>query len=168
MFDPKHILVPIAIDPDEDVTEALHAVGIACDVANKFNASVTLLYLAPLLQLGDGSVIDVTGQVYEVLEQTLKTRVDRGRKKLKELEKFATDRGVAVNGQIFDSFDGTAEVIIDFADRIQADLLIISSHGPYGLAQRIFKTLSEEIATMAKIPVLVVHPQIARQKERLT
>lgn len=166
MFDPKHILVPIAIDPDEDLSQALYSVNVACDIANKFKSSITLLYLAPLLQSGDGSAIDVTGQVYQILEQTLQARVDRGRKKLIELEKFAKDRGVSANGQILDSFDGTAKVIVDFAERIGADLLIISSHGSHGLAQRIFGTLSEEIATLAKIPVLVIHAQSVDEKER--
>jgi nucleotide-binding universal stress UspA family protein len=158
MFDPKHILVPIAIDPDEEPRAAQHAVGIACDIASKFKASITILYLAPLLHSGDGSAIDVTGQVYQVLEQTLQTRVDLGRKKLIELENLAKDRGISANGRILDSFDGTAKVILDFAEDIKADLLIISSEGHHSLAQRIFGTLSEEISTLARIPVLVIHP----------
>lgn len=164
MFDPQHILVPVTIDPDAELTAAEHAVGVACDIAHKFKASITILYLAPLLRSGDGSAIDVTGQVYQVLEQTLKTRVDRGRKKLEELEKLAQDRGVKANGRILDSFDGTAEVILDFAGDISADLLIISSFEPHGLAQRIFGTLSEEITTKANIPVLVIHPQLSKHE----
>jgi nucleotide-binding universal stress UspA family protein len=158
MFDPKHILVPVALDPDEKLLEASRAVEAACDLAQKFDASVTILCLAPLLHSGDGSAIDVTGQVYQVLAETLKARADQGRKKLKELENLVKDRGIKTNGRMLDSFDGTAEVIIDFAEDIKADLLIISSEGPHGLAQRIFGTLWEEIALKAKIPVLVIHP----------
>src|SRR5437879_5623420 len=106
MFDPKHILVPVAIDPDDDLLTAQHAVEIACDIASKFESSITILYLAPLLRSGDGSAIDVTGQVYQVLEQTLQNRVDLGRKKLEELEKLAKDRGIKANGRMLDSFDG--------------------------------------------------------------
>jgi len=152
MFNPRRILVAV-----DSLEPADRAVDIACDIATKFSSELTILYLSPVLHSGDGSAIDVTGQVYQVLEETIQTRIDISRQKLIELEEHARELGVKASGRMLDSFDGTAKTILEIADELKADLLVISSEARHGLSQILFGTLSEEISSGAKMPVLVIH-----------
>ena len=61
-FDPKHLLVPVAIDPDDDFRLAEHALFAACDIAEKFSAKITLLHLAPVLSPGGGASVEARSE----------------------------------------------------------------------------------------------------------
>jgi nucleotide-binding universal stress UspA family protein len=157
-FAPKHILVPVAIDPDEDFHLAEHAVFAACDIAEKFSSTITLLHLSPTLMLGTGPGIDVSGKVYQSFMAILEARLARGKLKIKELQEEASRRGITVEGRVVDSLESTASVIIDTAQELKADLLVIGSHGRHGLSRLLFGSVAEKVAEKASIPVLLLHP----------
>lgn len=157
-FDPKHILVPVAIDPDDDFKLAEHAVFAACDLAEKFQAKITLLHLAPSINPSAGASTDITGKIYHSFMLVLQARLDRGRLKLKELEELAKNRGIVVEGRVIDSLDRTAHVIIETAEELNADLLIIGSHGRSGLSKVLFGSVAEQVASQSSAPVLLLHP----------
>lgn len=161
-FAPKHILVPVAIDPDEDLTLAEHAVIAACDLAEKFAAKITLLHLAPVLTPGSAGV-DVSGTIYESFNEILKTRLERGRLKLKELQETAVGRGLRIESRVIDSLESTANVILASADELEVDLLVIGSHGRRGLSKVLFGSVAEKVAEKASMPVLLLHPTKAKK-----
>jgi nucleotide-binding universal stress UspA family protein len=164
MFDPKHIVVPVVIEPDGALTRAEQAVAAACDVAKKFNAQLSILYIAPIVQAGDASTIDVTGQVYQIIEETIKTRTDHAQEQLRKLEKIASGRGILCSGRVIDSFDDNAQIIIDASHEIGADLIVVCSSTRHKLVQLFFGTLAEEIAHRSLMPVLVIQPEYLSQR----
>ena len=157
-FEPKHILVPVAIDPDDDFELASKAVFAACDIAEKFGSKITLLHLATLTTPGGGAPVDVSGQIYHSFMLVLQARIDRGRLKLKELQEVAKKRGIVVEGRVVDSLENTSEVICQTADELHVDLLVISSHGRRGLSKVFFGSVAEQVVQKSKIPVLLLHP----------
>ncbi len=157
-FAPKHILVPVAIDPDDDFKLAEHAVFAACDIAEKFSSRISLLHLAPVINPSAGASVDVTGKIYHSFMLVLQARLDRGRLKLKELEEAAKNRGIVVEGRVIDSLDRTATVILDTANELNADLLVLGSHGRSGMSRMLFGSVAEHVAKKASMPVLLLHP----------
>lgn len=157
-FAPQHILVPVAIDPDDDFSLAEHAVFAACDLAEKFSSRMTLLHLAPVINPSAGAGADVTGNIYRSFMLVLQARIDRGRLKIKELEDVVNKRGIVVESRILDSVNSVASVIIDTAGELGADLLVLGSHGRSGLSRVLFGSVAEEVAKKASMPVLLLHP----------
>lgn len=157
-FAPKHILVPVAIDPDDDFMLAEHAVFAACDIAEKFSSRITLLHLAPVINPSAGAPADVTGKIYHSFMLVLQARLDRGRLKVKELEEVAKNRGIVVEGRVIDSLDRTANVILDTAEELKTDLLVLGSHGRSGLSRVLFGSVAETVSKKATMPVLLLHP----------
>lgn len=158
-FAPTHILVPVAIDPDEDFHLAEHAVHAACDIAEKFNAKITLLHLAPTVVLGSGPGVDMSGKIYESFMEILEARLARGKMKLKELQAEAARRGITIEGRVVDSLESTASVIVHTANELHADLLVIGSHGRHGLSHLIFGSVAEKVSQKASMPILLLHPK---------
>lgn len=165
-FAPSHILVPVAIDPDEDFALAEHAVFAACDIAEKFSSKITLLYLAGILVPGGGASVDVSGKIYKSFMQVLKNRLDRGRERLEELKDVVQGRGVSVEGRVVDSLEKTASVILESAEEMGADLVVIGSHGRKGLSRVLFGSVAEKVAKDATIPVLLLHPKKEKQEPK--
>ena len=157
-FAPQHILVPVAIDPEDDFFLAEFAVVAACDIAEKFSSRITLLHLAPLISPGQPISFDVTGHVLDSFMNLLKKRFDFGRLKLAELQKAALSRGISIEGRVVDTLDSTAGVIVATATELSVDLLVISSHGRRGLSQVLFGSVAESVAKIAQMPVLLLHP----------
>jgi nucleotide-binding universal stress UspA family protein len=163
-FAPQSILVPVAIDPEDDLFLAEYAVMAACDIAEKFSAKITLLHLAPLITPGQPISFDVTGHVLDAFMKLLKARFDFGRLKLAELQKAALARGITIEGRVVDTLENTASVIIASATELSADLLVISSHGRRGLSKVLFGSVAARVAEIAHMPVLLLHPPKAKKQ----
>ncbi len=162
-FAPQHILVPVAIEPDDDFGLAEVAVFAACDIAEKWHAKITLLHLASPVKPGGPTGFVVTGQVLESLMNVLRARFDFGRLKLKELQQAALARGIAIEGRVIDSVDSTATVIVESAAELGVDLVVISSHGRSGLSRVLFGSVAAKVAEKVSAPVLILHPSIPRR-----
>lgn len=158
-FEPKHILVPVAVEAEGDMGLAEQAVFAACDLAAKFSSKITLLHLVSSSGPGSSASIDFSGQVYQSFMALLKARVKDGKRMLKELEKTAQERGIEVETRVMESLDSTAKVILEAACDLDADLLVVGSHGHSGLSLALFGSVSEKIARGASIPVLMLHSQ---------
>lgn len=164
-FAPQHILVPVAIDPDDDFHFAEASVLAACDIAEKFNARITLLNLASTIAAAQPGIVDVTGHVLDSFMDVLKARYDFGRLKLAELQEAAQKRGIKIEGRLIDSVESTPRVIVDTAAELNVDLLVISSHGRRGLSKIMFGSVAEKIMELTSIPVLLLHPQQTQTKK---
>lgn len=157
-FAPKHILVPIAIDPDDDVKLAKHALGVACDMARKFNAKITLLHLTTPIMVGSAPGMDITGKIYESFLAIMENNKLQGKLKLQELEQAAKAQGLNIESRVIDGLESTANAIIDVGHKIKADLIVIGSHGRSGLAKLLYGSVAESLAAKAHIPLLLLHP----------
>src|SRR6266536_5886884 len=102
-FHPKHILVPVAIEPDEDFSLAEHSLMAACDLALKFNSKITMLHLAQSMIVGGGAGLDVSGTLYDSIVQVLEQRLAHRKHKVEELQNLAKIKGLTVEGRVIDS-----------------------------------------------------------------
>lgn len=157
-FSPKHILVPVAIELDDDLMLAEHAVMAACSVAQKFSSKITLLHLASLPTPGGGAGVDISGKIYQSFLQNLQVRLEKGKAKLQKLSNFISDRGIAVEGKVIDSIEKTSEMIVSTAKELDVDLIVLGSHGRHGLSKLLFGSVAEGVASSSSIPVLLLHP----------
>lgn len=77
---------------------------------------------------------------------------------LRKISELADRAGVqSEHGVIPMHAEDVAATILGEAARWRADLLVVGSHGRQGLARLLFGSVSETVAGLADIPVLVVH-----------
>lgn len=163
-FEPKHILVPVAIEP-EDMVLAEHAVFTAIDLAVKFSSRMTILHLVPALKPGGAQSIDFSGSVYKSFLKLLKSRIKEGKERLKGLEETAQERGIEVETRVMESLDSTSKVILEAAQDMNADLLVVGSHGSHGLSRAFFGSVAEKIVRNALVPVLILHAPVQSEDD---
>lgn len=163
LFSPKHILVPAAVDSEQDLDLARHSVLVACDIALKFSSRITLLNLAPLPQPGSAA-LDPSGQIYQAMGKILQDRLKLDHKKLDELKKAIEDQGISVSACVINDVDDTADSILNSVDKLSADLVVMSSHGRIGLSKLLFGSVASVVVEKATIPVLILHPEAKDQK----
>jgi nucleotide-binding universal stress UspA family protein len=144
----KNILVPI------DFSEcARKALQYALPFAKEHEAAITLLYVAPppSYAVGEYGGVDYMGLVPE-----LKSNAE------KDLSRLAADelRGeVPVKTIVSDG--AAAAGILDVAEHLPADIIVISTHGRTGLKHVLLGSVAEHVVRNAPCPVLVV-----RERER--
>jgi nucleotide-binding universal stress UspA family protein len=52
-----------------------------------------------------------------------------------------------------------AKHILDIANKIEADLIVMSTHGRSGLQRWMFGSVAERVTRQATIPILLIRPQ---------
>ncbi len=58
-----------------------------------------------------------------------------------------------------------AEAILEYAEKNQVDLIIISSHGRSGISRFAFGSVADRVVRHSKIPVLVITPPGCKEKD---
>jgi len=156
-FSPKKILVPVAIDPEDDIELANHAIDVAADIAKKFGATVVLLHLAPVLAPGGTAGVDVSGKIYRTITLVLQANLTRGRMQLKEMKERLTAMNIPAESIVLDSFEPMASMICDKAHEVHADLIVLGSHGRKGFKRMFLGSVAERVVHISPLPVLLVH-----------
>ena len=140
----KTILAPIDFS---DVTGAV--VESAAGIAKAFQASLYLLHVAP----PDPDFI-----VYEPGPQTVRDSVARKIRKeqhqLQELESEMKGKGLDVHALLVQG--ATTGKILQEAKRLQAEMIVIGSHGHGALQKLLVGSVAEGILRKAPCPVLIV------------
>jgi nucleotide-binding universal stress UspA family protein len=140
---PKRILVPVDFTSTSE-----RALDYAVDLARQLGASVTVLhaYEIPVLGFPDGALVataDVASRLslsaQSALDGVLEARSDRGVTLLKELRQ-----------------DVPWEAINAVAEEINADLIIIGTHGRRGLARALLGSVAENVIRTSTRPVLTI------------
>ncbi len=107
------------------------ALDRALDVASQLGASVVVMHA-----IG----VQSTQGVEPVLESLVGAR---------------RNRGIDIRTEV--RHGPTADAVMQAADELGADLIVVGSHGRTGVARRVLGSIAEEITRSAKIPVLIVH-----------
>jgi nucleotide-binding universal stress UspA family protein len=143
MADPKRILVPT------DFTETSErAIDWALDLAARLGATVTLLhvYEIPVIGFPDGAIIatpEVASRIADASQTALDAAVEKRR-----------SGPVAVDGLLR---EGTAwEVINAVADEIDAEFVVIGTHGRRGLTRALLGSVAENVVRTAHRPVVTI------------
>jgi nucleotide-binding universal stress UspA family protein len=66
--------------------------------------------------------------------------------------------GVRVSTCVLADQGSIASIIVEYAKRCGADLVVISAHGKTGIVGRFIGGVAEKIVHHARVPVLVAHP----------
>lgn len=153
-FSPKKILVPLALEHEDEIALARDALEAACDIARAFDAELVLLNAAPPPVPVVGP--DLSGETYRALKGVLDARVADAERKLEEFAKTAEARGVRAATLVRSEPDSVAQVIVRVAEEEKADLIAISSHGRKGIRRLLLGSAAERVAHLAHVPVLLL------------
>jgi len=143
MADLKRILVPT------DFTDTSNrALEWALDLARRLGASVTLMhaYEIPVIGFPDGAIMatpEIASRIAEASRSALDAAVEKHR-----------GGSVALDGLIR---EGVAwETINAVSDEIDADVIVIGTHGRRGLARALLGSVAENVVRTAHRPVVTI------------
>jgi nucleotide-binding universal stress UspA family protein len=144
MADFKRILVPT------DFTETSEkAIDTAIDLAERLGSSVTLMhaYEIPIMGFPDGALVataDIATRIADASRAALDSAVAK-----RQGAKMKVD-GILRDGVAW-------EEINRVADEIDADLVVIGTHGRRGLARALLGSVAENVVRTARRPILTIH-----------
>jgi len=137
-FSKKTVVVPV--DFSDDSFEAVELVLSLLDDPSR-------LHVVHVLQ---DVAAGQPGMLFSVLEEA--ERRDQARKAL--VERFSDSKysGVAIHV----SFGDPGQVVAEFATQIEAELIVLPSHGRSGVKRLLIGSVAERITRLAHCPVLIL------------
>lgn len=153
-FKPKKILVPLAVDSDEERELSQAAMEAACDLAKAFGAELLLTHAAPPPVPVVGP--DLSGETLKVLSQVVEERLQAAKKALGAFEEQAKQAGVKASSVVRSDPDGIPRVIVGVAEDEGVDMIAMCSHGRMGISRVILGSVAERVAHLAHVPVLLL------------
>jgi nucleotide-binding universal stress UspA family protein len=170
-FRPRHILVPVAVAPGDDVTLAEQLVDAACDIARGQPAAsdglpvrITLLYVNVNKGIVTGTDAGFAPPTYyaamaELWEGNRSVAVEALAKLKARMERAGVSpKNIAT--QIVDPVEGSGETIAHAARDLGADLIAMLSHGRKGFKRLFLGSIAERVAHVATVPVLILRPAV--------
>ncbi|NHB57439.1 universal stress protein [Acinetobacter sp. 194] len=142
----KNILVPV-----DDSPISYAAVEHAEKIAKAFGSKVTVmcvLSVDPLMSVDFYKVAPAITQHVLEAETNAKGRLD-------DIKQTLTGHGVAVETIIIRSVP-TATGILNVAEEIHADLIVMGSHGRKGLKKLVLGSVAQEVLGLSQRPVLII------------
>lgn len=140
---PTKILVPV------DFSASSHAaLDAATELAEKFNAEIALLHVIPAFP--NVSIPDSFTEA-AVVEQAQKAAEER----FAVSQKALAARGIKMTSSVEVGND-VAGAILETAERENADMIVISTHGLSGWYPMVFGSIAEKIVKLAQCPVLLL------------
>jgi nucleotide-binding universal stress UspA family protein len=149
----KRILVPVDFSDD-----SLRALQYAKDFATPFKAELVLLYVVEPIYYATPADMYATSPNLALLidEQRRSGKAQLARLEAKLAKGRRKVRGVLKAGS-------PAQVIVDTAKRLKADMIIMSTHGRSGLAHVLLGSVAERVVRGASCPVLTVRRGTSRR-----
>ena len=143
----KKILVPYDFSEYAD-----GALDWAQECAEKWSASVSLLYIVPAFsQLAHPESVQLLGLASLAADMV----VDAERR----LQQVVAKRGLdSISTKTRALLGDPLQGICEFAEQNQSDLIVMGSHGRTGLAHVFLGSVAERVVRHAPCPVLVVRP----------
>jgi nucleotide-binding universal stress UspA family protein len=136
----KRILIAIDGSPS-----ALDAVECGLDLAQEHDAEVTFLYVVPVLEPGAPTFAVPVAIPHEVNEGDWMV--------VREAAERAAERGIEAKTKLVAGLP--ADEIVAFADTLDADMIVVGSHGRGALASAFLGSVSRGVLREARRPVLV-------------
>jgi nucleotide-binding universal stress UspA family protein len=138
----KNILVPV-----DGSDHAVHALEVACDLAEKYGATLHLFHAAPpffteaMLSVAD-------------MEAIIASRKQAGEAILQDALERARCRVPQVTATFLEAPD--AEAILEEAEKRHCDLIVMGTRGLGRLAGLLLGSVSQKVVHHARCPVLLV------------
>jgi nucleotide-binding universal stress UspA family protein len=149
----KAILCPV--DFDQNSMEALE---LAKKVAATNRAVLHLFHVVPILPaLGEPQVVSRSADD--------KVEEERARAQLEEIVAQRL-RGIPCEIHLRDAFPPhIAEAVIRMAEEVQADLIVMATHGRVGISHFFLGSVAEKVVREAPCPVLSVRAPVVSQQQ---
>jgi nucleotide-binding universal stress UspA family protein len=132
----------IVVPTDGSVGSA-HVALQAIDLAETYGATIHVLH-----------IVDETVQALIAGFEDEEEFEDRGRDAVERVAGMARHHGVDVVTAI--ETGNPAEGIVDYADEIDADLIVSGTHGRSGVKRRLIGSVAENVVRQARCPVMTV------------
>ena len=141
----KHILVPVDGSPTSQL-----AVERAIQLAKAFDSRVsTIFVIDPYPFTGVGTDF-AYGQAEYLSAATAEANAA-----VREAKAAFTEAGITVEASVIESHTAWRGVV-HAADSMQADLIVMGSHGRSGLEKLVLGSVTQAVLSHTKLPVLVV------------
>ena len=149
---PKSILVPT--DLGEGADEAL---DYACELAQTFGATVHLLNVIGIPALGVPELgVALTSTVIDSMVHDNQIALD---------EIADAHRAKATIGEVLLRTGDARDLINQTAKEVNADLIVMGTHGRRGVSRALLGSISESVVRTAPCPVLTVRPHTTHGHE---
>lgn len=150
-----HVLAPIDIRFRTRTTLAT-----AAALAEEHGAALTMLYVQDLGR-------DIASALFTAITEEQVEEIERGAaRSLRDAAAVVEEYGVIADVRIVRG-SPVHGVIHQYAISLNADLIVMGTHGRAGLAHAWWGSVTEEVIRSSRIPVLVVH-EAARAPRRRT
>jgi universal stress protein A len=141
LFQLKRILVPVDFS-----TCSKKALAYAVPFAKQFGAEIVIAYVVqPYIPVPEMGAVDTTAVLAQMREG--------GKSELEKLHLSITD-DVKIKTSL--RVGHPAQEIVKAAAEIDADLILLSTHGRTGLGRAFFGSVAEHVTRYARCPVLTV------------
>lgn len=141
----KHILVPIDGSPTAE-----QAISKALAIAQAFKSAVTLIYVIdPYAFTGVG-----TDFAYGQAEY-LSAITEEAQKSINAATQVFVAQGIDAHGSVIEG-RSIYQSILAAAESVNADLVVMGSHGRRGLQKLVLGSVTAQVLAHAHLPVLVV------------
>lgn len=148
----KHLLVPL--DGSQLAEVALPA---ACELADHFRSKITLLRVTRTPYIASG----LDGITYaEMVINLRQQEYDEGLAYLKMKQRALRQQGYLVE-QVVRQGEQIAEVILATVQEVEADTVVMSTHGRGGVSRWVFGSVADRVLRQSEVPVVLIR---ARQK----
>jgi nucleotide-binding universal stress UspA family protein len=153
----NHLLVPL----DGSALAEL-ALPLVQEITARFGSKVTLLRVVRppfvLTNMGGGNYAELFDALRQEERQEVAAYMQRQQATL-------ADEGYTVNSRVVEG-DSVADVILDVADELQVDSIVMSTHGRSGVRRWVFGSVADKVLRQAKVPLLLVRAQPSADEER--
>ena len=141
----KHILVPV-----DGSSTAGQAIDKAIAVAEAFKSAVTVIYVIdPYAFTGVGADFSYGQAEY------LSAATAEANEAIKHAKQAFQEHGIAVTASVVEGH-AIYRGILETAETVGADLLVMGSHGRRGLERLVLGSVTAQVLSHAHLPVLVV------------
>ena len=130
--------------PTDGSTGTAHVALQAIDLAEQYGATIHGLHV---VDTDTTSILSDIGSSDEVLKR-------RGEQAVSVVEKMAESHDVTVETEVIEG--DPAESILEYAEEIDADVIVAGTHGRSGVRRHLLGSVAERLVRHADCPVLTV------------
>ena len=129
---------------------ALQAVELALELAEEQDAKLVFVHVAPRFEILPFPVTGMGGAPVKVTRKP----VEEDMESLREAVELAEERAVRSESRLL--VGEPAKTIVELADSIRADLIVVGSHGHGAISGALLGSVSRGVLHRARRPVLIV------------
>jgi nucleotide-binding universal stress UspA family protein len=146
----KRILVGTDFSPESHL-----ALAHALRIARRLDATLLIAHAGTVIEPTAAALAPESAVLVEYQKIVAEHEVE-SRSRLAELVREVQAQGLAAEEHLIDGFADTA--LRDAAEALDADLVVIGTHGRTGLKRILLGSVAERVVRRAPCPVLTVRP----------